>query len=82
MTVLLLSSPVTISVSLLCVFAGAGLLFTVPPPATVFISASCWLSQGPPSLPQPSAMWRPQQINAKKRRMATSNVPNSYMVRK
>lgn len=64
-----------------CVSSGTGLLFTAPPPATVSISASCWLSRGPPSLPAPLVMWRLLQINVRKWRRVTSSAPSSYMVR-
>lgn len=63
------------------VCATTGLLFTVQLPATVFISVSCWSSQGPPSLLAPLAMWRLLRINARKWKRATSSVPSFYTVR-
>lgn len=66
---------------IICVRLAAGLRFTVPPPATVSICASCWSSQGPPSLPAQLAMWRLLQINVKKWKRATSSAPSFYMVR-
>lgn len=65
----------------LFVFGLTGLRFTVPPLVTVFICASCWLSQEQPSLPVPLVMWRLLQISAKKWKRATSSAPSFYMVR-
>lgn len=65
----------------LFVFAGTGLRFTVPPPATASISASCWLSRGPPSSPAPLVTWRLLQINVRRWKRATSSAPSFYTVR-